>query len=294
MRKIGILLIIVMALTMVVGCDTKEQEVTIYYTFNQTVNGESFDTEPMSTIAEPLPNDLKVGIYPLADSVFTANSDEVTTVREFYGEKLTYKQSRFTDSKTQSTDFNQIFDEYVSENRETRVEIIRHNGCVRRYSKKASVTTEQTRYDQNQLQKIAEQFILSIISPEEFSEYRLSTVQAPGESIFDEYVFGYYREVCGIGTDETIGILVNTEGIVVEYTANNLKKYSSLSKKITKEKLDTVADIMKNQVNKAYPNARVYDKYHLTTDTSGNVYVQLDVSLPGDRGDCFIYMYAKA
>lgn len=294
MRKIGILLVIVMALTMVIGCDTKEQEVTIYYTFNQTANGESFDTELMSTIAEPLTNDLKVGIYPLADSVFTANSDEIITEREFYGEKLTYKQSRFTDSKNQSTDFNQIFDEYVSENRETRVEVIRHNGCVRRYSKKASVTTEQTRYDQNQLQKIAEEFILGIISSEEFSEYRLSTVTAPGESIFDEYVFGYCREVCGISTDETIGVWVNTEGIVVDYTANNLKKFSSLSKKITKEKLDTVADIMKNQVNKAYPNARVYDRYLLTTDTSGNLYVQLSVSLPGNKGDCFIYMYAKA
>ena len=292
MRKLCLLMIVVVLLITIMGCrENNDDQSKIFYSFQQTANGEYLDLKPISEFAKELKAEHKIGLYPTAASVFTADSNDTPAEFEFLGEKYRYTKSRFTNSKTRSTDYDQIFDEYVSVDGKTRIEVIRHNGSVTRFAKRTS-NIDNLAGDKEKLQKMAEEFILNILTKEEFSDYCLGTVKTP-DKLFAYYHFMYYRKLQGVGTDETIAVGITADGTVVQYIASNLKKFNDANKRVTKEQMDKVAEELLVEAQKAYPNAKG-SGYTVTTNTSGGIYINLPVFIDNGTDKCCVSLYAKA
>ena len=89
-------------------------------------------------------------------------------------------------------------------------------------------------------------------------------------------------------------VLTAADGVVVEYTANNLKKYNSVSKKVTKQEFDTVAQQIIQTAKQAYPTATIFEDYHITADVSGGIYVEVTMVVPSTNNKtCQVFLYAK-
>ncbi len=139
--------------------------------------------------------------------------------------------------------------------------------------------------------KIAQDFILNIITLEEFSKFSDDGVFTnDGNGL---YTYIYTRYIEGYATDETISISMNCEGEVYIYSSSFLGKYDTLEAELTKEKLDTANEKLRNKVEELRLTNLSMGISRIVTSTSGEAFLRISIgydTVEGGRTGDYVYI----
>jgi len=133
-----------------------------------------------------------------------------------------------------------------------------------------------------EIRKAAEDFILTVISEEEFSKYADGKIlEYPVKGLF---AIRYMRYVANCTTDDYISVVMTSKGKVVSYTAFSFGKYDNLELKFTEENVSFAYDKLIAKVNSMHLKNPSMSKPSIVTDTSGNPFIKVVVEYDTDDG----------
>ena len=98
------------------------------------------------------------------------------------------------------------------------------------------------------------------------------------------YTVKYTRVIEGYKTDEQLWVFFDTDGNFRGYNGYNLKKYDNLLDSISKEKIDEAKAALMQNISANVKKAFSYEEPIITTDTSGNVYLEMEYAYTNDEG----------
>ena len=127
----------------------------------------------------------------------------------------------------------------------------------------------------------ANAFLLSFLSETELGKF--SEVSVESSSSFPFRV-KYTRVIEGYKTDEQLWVFFNKNGNFSGYNGYNLKKYDNLLDRISKEKLDEAKEALLDKLSASEKTDFSYEDPRITTDTSGNVYLEVKYSYTSESG----------
>ena len=127
----------------------------------------------------------------------------------------------------------------------------------------------------------ANAFLLSFLSETELGKF--SEVSVESSSSFPFRV-KYTRVIEGYKTDEQLWVFFNKNGNFSGYNGYNLKKYDNLLDRISKEKLDDAKEALLDKLLASEKTDFSYEDPRITTDTSGNVYLEVKYSYTSESG----------
>ena len=127
----------------------------------------------------------------------------------------------------------------------------------------------------------ANAFLLSFLSETELDKF--SEVSVESSSSFPFRV-KYTRVIDGYKTDEELWVFFNKNGNFSGYNGYTLKKYDNLLDRISKEKLDEAKEALLDKLSASKKTDFSYEDPRITTDTSGNVYLEIRYSYTSESG----------
>ena len=129
---------------------------------------------------------------------------------------------------------------------------------------------------------IADNFLLQFLTREELNNYTDVNVDDT-DKLFSYYI-RYTREIEGYKTDEELWLSFNKDGFLRGYVGYNLKKYDNLLDRISKEKLDEAKAALLDKLSAGEKTDFSYEDPRITTDTSGNLYLEVKYSYTSESG----------
>jgi hypothetical protein len=128
----------------------------------------------------------------------------------------------------------------------------------------------------------ADTFLLTFLSQAELDKF--NAISLENSNYVFPYTVKYTRVIEGYKTDEELWIFFDTDGNFRGYNGYNLKKYDNLLDRISKEKIDAAKAALMQNISANVKKAFSYEEPRLTTDTSGNVYLEMEYMYTNDEG----------
>lgn len=127
----------------------------------------------------------------------------------------------------------------------------------------------------------ANAFLLSFLSETELDKFSEVSVESSRSFPFR---VKYTRVIDGYKTDEELWVFFNKNGNFSGYNGYNLKKYDNLLDRISKEKLDEAKEALLDKLSASEKTDFSYEDPRITTDTSGNLYLEVKYSYTSESG----------
>ena len=127
----------------------------------------------------------------------------------------------------------------------------------------------------------ANAFLLSFLSETELDKFSEVSVESSRSFPFR---VKYTRVIEGYKTDEELWVFFNKNGNFSGYNGYNLKKYDNLLDRISKEKLDEAKEALLDKLSASEKTDFSYEDPRITTDTSGNLYLEVKYSYTSESG----------
>ena len=198
--------------------------------------------------------------------------------------EFVYKQSDCaykTSDSQEYGDFYSIYDVYS--NGEEKIMYLRGTDLLCFYTSSEALegmTVEAK--SKEEAKNIADNFLLQFLTREELNNY--TDVNVDDTFKLYSYYIRYTREIEGYKTDEELWLSFNKDGFLRGYVGYNLKKYDNLLDRINKEKLDEAKAALMQKISANVKKAFSYEEPRLTTDTSGNIYLEMEYMYTNDEG----------
>lgn len=197
-------------------------------------------------------------------------------------QELKYKYSDCTmkdGTSNEIGDFYCIYDVYTSE--EEEVMYLHDTDIISFYHKDFNPDENYPLMEENEVRKIAEDFLKSIIPGEtlETFTYERMTMDAIGR-----YSIFYTKYVEGYATDETISVWVDRCGTISGYNGLNLKKYETLNAVIEREQLDSAYEFLVSTISAMGLLELEYYEPTIITNTSGELYLEVSFTYVDEEG----------
>ena len=183
------------------------------------------------------------------------------------------------------------YDEYVSADKLTKVKYLRDTETVSNYTSYQHYR-QDVKLSEQELTKMAHDFIHKFVPKETLDRY------TPNPTRYNEtngsLSLSYTLKIGDYKTDARISILIWSDGSVSSFQNTNYQKYDSLAQGITKEKIESVSKTLTERI-KSITDYEITDIKgpFITTDVSGNVYVEISASCRFDDYSCGKLFYAK-
>lgn len=168
--------------------------------------------------------------------------------------------------------FYSVFDVY--RNGEDEVKCLHGTNKIAFYFTPYEQCTSSLKISESSAKSIAEDFILNIISQNQFDKF---TYLGTSIDALGRYAVCYARYISGYATDETIAVWVDPNGHVSGYNGYNVGKYDSLTDQLTKEKLDASHELLLSKIESLHLSVERYDAPCITTSTDGKLFLQVNV-----------------
>ena len=139
-----------------------------------------------------------------------------------------------------------------------------------------------TPVDEITAKQIAEDFILKIITEEDFSKF--------DEGVFSPYAGSglyavlYTRYINGYATDDSINVVVTPDGEAVMYNGRYVGKYDTLESKLTKEKLDAANEKLRTKIEEMNLKNLSMGISRIVTTISGEAFLRIPVQYDTANG----------
>ena len=214
--------------------------------------------------------------------------------QEKYFEELEGKKINFLDNKdliyqksivayrslnsNEIGSFYSVFDEYKSQDGLVEVRCIQGTNKPVYYSVNTSIKNDSSekQIDEKQAQKIAEEFILECFDEDMLDKYTLVDVSLSPTGL--SYVVYYVRYIDGYSTEEDIEVYLDMSGDIWGANFDNVEKFDNVSTKITKKKLDSAYEQLKEKIDSLELKDVKINDPSIVTDVMGNVYLEISVS----------------
>ena len=128
----------------------------------------------------------------------------------------------------------------------------------------------------------ADTFLLTFLSQAELDKF--NEISLENSNYVFPYTVTYTRVIEGYKTDEELWVFFDADGNFRGYNGYNLNKYDNLLDKISKEKIDAAKAALMQNISANVKKAFSYEEPRLTTDTSGNVYLEMEYMYTNDEG----------
>ena len=193
-----------------------------------------------------------------------------------------YSQCAYKTSESQEYgDFYSIYDVYS--NGEEKIMYLRGTDLLCFYtSSEALEGMTVAAKSKEEAKNIADNFLQQFLTREELNNY--TDVNVDDTFKLYSYYIRYTREIEGYKTDEELWLSFNKDGFLRGYVGYNLKKYDNLLDRISKEKLDEAKEILLDKILETDRTDFSYEDPRITTDTSGNLYLEVKYSYTSESG----------
>ena len=195
-------------------------------------------------------------------------------------------ECEFTTSSSQKVygNFYSTYDMYVEEESGDFVEYLHGTDIMTNYLKRGLRRPGiDSTIDEITAKQIAEDFILKIITEEEFSKF--------DEGVFSPYAGSglyavcYRRYIGGYATDESIIVVIHPETKeVTSYISRYFGKYDALEAKLTKEKIDVANEKLKTKIEEANLTNWSIGISCIVTTISGEAFLRIPVQYDTANG----------
>jgi hypothetical protein len=128
----------------------------------------------------------------------------------------------------------------------------------------------------------ADTFLLTFLSQAELDKF--NEISLENSNYVFPYTVTYTRVIEGYKTDEELWVFFDADGNFRGYNGYNLNKYDNLLDKISKEKIDAAKAALMQNISANVKKAFSYEEPRLTTDTSGNIYLEMEYMYTNDEG----------
>ncbi len=226
---------------------------------------------------------------------------EVKSIRE-ENSNAKYRYSNYKyeneNSKKKGT-FYSVYDVYYTDNE--KIDYLHGTDIVCFYSTNYNdVVDKETVYPEiaeEELVKIAEEFLLSIMDRKTFDNFTYHSESTKLDAKSGDYFMAYVRYIEGYETDENFCIWIDQATKKVRaYNGYNLKKYDSLIDKMEKSKLDVAKENLDRKVKELrHTDSEIYRPivYQVVTNTSGELFMYLDYIYESERGESRTELYVS-
>ena len=239
------------------------------------------------TATSGFPDSTTHGVYVGKSSeVFEDMLNKTKTLSFNKDKKFTYESSNFTYKTSQSQErgtFYSVYDLYRSE----KEEIMYLRGtdllCFYYVSGGGIEDISLTSYSKDAAKSAADTFLLKFLTKEKLKDFDKITIDDTSK-VFS-YTVQYTRSIEGYETDEELWLFFDKDGKLNGYNGYNLSKYDNLADSITKEKLDAAKEALLEKLSASEKTDFQYEEPKITTDTSGNVYLEIQYSYIIDGSD---------
>lgn len=215
-----------------------------------------------------------VGLNMRLWKVPTTFDDLEGTSISFDGKNLLYRSSYYikqNDASDEPGSFYSIYDNYYSEKTRECITVLHGTDIITAYDNGGLPNSYDSKISQSEAQTIAEEFLLKIISQEDFKDLTLRSIE--DDRLTGGYTLYYSRYLEGYFTDESASVTVHPLGRVDNYNGEYILKYKDL--RITKKQLDAAYAQLKEQVDALDITILEYYDPNITTNTSGDVFLGL-------------------
>lgn len=195
-------------------------------------------------------------------------------------------ECEFTTSSSQKVygNFYSTYDRYIEEESGDRVNYLHGTNILTTYFKgHVERPRTDTPIDEITAKQIAEDFILKIITEEEFSKF--------DEGVFSPYAGSglyavcYTRYIGGYATDEDITVVIHPETKEITlYSAQYFGKYDALEAKLTKEKIDVANEKLKTKIEEMNLKNLSMGISRIVTTISGEAFLRIPIQYDTDNG----------
>ena len=195
-------------------------------------------------------------------------------------------ECEFTTSSSQKVygNFYSTYDRYVEEESGDRVNYLHGTNILTTYFKgHVERPRTDTPVDEITAKQIAEDFILKIITEEEFSKF--------DEGVFSPYAGSglyavcYTRYIGGYATDEDITVVIHPETKEITlYSAQYFGKYDALEAKLTKEKLDAANEKLRTKIEEMNLKNLSMGISRIVTTIFGEAFIRIPTQYDTESG----------
>ena len=196
-----------------------------------------------------------------------------------YVESVCYLKN---DTSNEYGSFYSIFDVY--RNGEDEIKCLHGTNKIAFYFTPYEQSTSSLTISESSAKSIAEDFILQIISQQQFDHF---TYLDTSTDALGRYMVCYVRYISDYATDETIAVWVDTNGHVSGYNGYSVGKYDSLTEQLNNEKLDASYKLLLSKIASLNLPIERYDAPIITTSTDGKLFLQVNVHYAGNSGFAF-------
>ena len=172
-----------------------------------------------------------------------------------------------------------LFDKYKNDS-ETIV-YLHGTDQIAFYSIPSDSDSHSPKLTEDQVKMIAEEFILNIISEENFANFKF--IQMSIDPL-NRYSLLFMREINGYYTDETISIWVDMDGTVSAYNGYNVGKYDTLADKLTVDKLDNACQTLIEKIRTMNLKNLTMHYPVVITSSTGEIFIKIPIYY-GDEYD---------
>ena len=259
--------------------------------------GESAGAETLSGFG--LASEYGLGYTNSETKVFDELKNKETTA--FAGSKtFVYEDSKCSFKNSENNEYGTfycVFDEYAEKGVKAgeRIKYLHGtNNLVSYFSPTTYSDLEfSSQINEETAKKIAEEFILKIISEKDLSKYDTCEITRDAYGIFQ---IVYRQHINGYDVDDSITINVSNAKRVTSYYAANLKKYENLESKLTKEKLDAAHKKLIDKIEEMDLTNLNISNPLIVTNTTGEVFIRIAVdydTTEGGRTGSYMYVNVK-
>lgn len=257
-----LLCVALIVITMLTLCSCAKEDVYIC-TASQGPDGE---------VLKGFHTPQEYGLNMMSEYIQRDDVDKTKSVD--WNKNVIYKYERTSKIKKSSTsdeygDFFCSFDEYECDDG-SRIKCRTGSDRVVFYSQSSSKTVIYK--GEGEPREIAEEFLQSICSEEEWSKY--THYETGYVDIFEEYKSTYARYIHGYITDEFIGVDITEEGEIDHFDIREIGKYDTLVDDLTKDKLDAAKEKLLNKLTETYGEVE-YDEPMIVTNTTGDTFMEI-------------------
>ena len=294
MKKIiALILVLITLFTCITSCSTPKEETKEPLSEENVLKEDIFlyalgQSSPGKVIGSMSAED-----YGICDS---ARSEDKVFDELKNKEKTPFGKSRifvyqrseceFTTSSSQKVygNFYSTYDRYVEEESGDRVNYLHGTNILTTYFKgHVERPRTDTPVDEITAKQIAEDFILKIITEEDFSKF--------DEGVFSPYAGSglyavcYTRYIGGYATDEDITVVIHPETKEITlYSAQYFGKYDALEAKLTKEKLDAANEKLRTKIEEMNLKNLSMGISRIVTTISGEAFLRIPVQYDTANG----------
>ena len=200
-------------------------------------------------------------------------------ISPFTGATLPYKHTEAYLKTTTLGEYGTYYSKY--DRYETNSEIIdfvHGTNQIAFYSVDYNDDTSSPVMSEEEVKKIAETFILSLISEEAFEKFTYVDMEIDP---LGRYSLLYRRYIEGYRTDETISIWVDRNGHVSAYNGYNVGKYDSMDIQISSSMLETADKLLRQEIASLNLKNLSCNDPKIITSTEGKLYLQMAIFYDG-------------